>query len=107
MLMQLKPRQVLVGQYDTYEDHVRADDPKKQASSVPTFAAAELEIHAPFVEGKRAIISSGKAFEARRANATMTFADGTEILFHIQGDGQPAHVAIPAEGADFGNIAAP
>ncbi|EDQ84934.1 uncharacterized protein MONBRDRAFT_29733 [Monosiga brevicollis MX1] len=59
------------------------------------------------MQGKRAIISSGKAFEARRANATMTFADGTEILFHIQGDGQPAHVAIPAEGADFGNIAAP
>ena len=91
----------IIGQYETYEEHVR-DDTKDELkhSSTPTFAAVLISILSSRWDGVPFVVVSGKQLPHRTAYIKVRFRDfqfqisslgkadneyEPEIIFHIQG----------------------
>eukprot|EP00462_Mataza_sp_D1_P021974 CAMPEP_0175145562 /NCGR_PEP_ID=MMETSP0087-20121206/14848_1 /TAXON_ID=136419 /ORGANISM="Unknown Unknown, Strain D1" /LENGTH=776 /DNA_ID=CAMNT_0016430339 /DNA_START=8 /DNA_END=2338 /DNA_ORIENTATION=- len=86
---------VVTGQYDTYLDHVKADDASKTASDTPTYAAAVAFVDNHRWKGVPFCLVGGKNLDERSAFVKVhfkasklclsEFCPNQEVLFHIQG----------------------
>lgn len=91
--------EAVVGQYEDYRDHVRADiaqwgspedlEAYDESPSVrtPTFAAAELLVKNDRWNGVPFVLLSGKQLLKREAYVRVVFKNGATLLFQVQGGG--------------------
>jgi len=105
----------VLGQYDGYVQHVREDVARWSSAEdlaahdetpdtrTPTFAAAELFINNDRWAGVPFLVLAGKQLKQREAYVRVSFKNGAQLLFQVQGDGTyieasgdlPSFTALP------------
>ena len=90
----------ILGQYQTYQEHVEQDRAKwmkddaqiTQKTVTPTFAAVRLHLDNDRWRNVPVYVTSGKAMDTREAYVRFVFKNGEELLFNVQGGGKGTHV---------------
>eukprot|EP00510_Aplanochytrium_minuta_P003886 CAMPEP_0184016166 /NCGR_PEP_ID=MMETSP0954-20121128/6768_1 /TAXON_ID=627963 /ORGANISM="Aplanochytrium sp, Strain PBS07" /LENGTH=487 /DNA_ID=CAMNT_0026297137 /DNA_START=45 /DNA_END=1508 /DNA_ORIENTATION=- len=86
-----------IAQYEDYNNHVNEDRAKwdepllEEPSKTPSYASISLKVENDKWAGVPFIFRSGKALDSRRAYTKVTFINGDQLLFNLQGttDGVP------------------
>eukprot|EP00511_Aplanochytrium_stocchinoi_P000670 CAMPEP_0204826918 /NCGR_PEP_ID=MMETSP1346-20131115/4514_1 /ASSEMBLY_ACC=CAM_ASM_000771 /TAXON_ID=215587 /ORGANISM="Aplanochytrium stocchinoi, Strain GSBS06" /LENGTH=499 /DNA_ID=CAMNT_0051955153 /DNA_START=120 /DNA_END=1619 /DNA_ORIENTATION=+ len=94
-----------LAQYEDYNNHVNEDRAKwdepllDEPSKTPSYASIALKLENNIWEGVPFIFRSGKALDSRRAYTKVTFKNGGQLLFNLQGttdgiDGSAIHCSL-------------
>lgn len=83
----------VLGQYETYQNHVEEDRAKwikdeeeiQRKTMTPTYAAVRLNIDTDRWNGVPVIVTAGKALDERAAYIRIVFKNGGELVFNVQG----------------------